>query len=121
MKLKAKFATVFLIVIILTVIPGLIETRPAVETDKHSGTIIEIQKASHYMYLLVNVDGNEFWISTIAKYLPADLAPGESIEYNGGMLIQGFNSTAMKKSFETMLLVSKIKVIRAKPDTIKKE
>ncbi len=107
--------------VMLTVIPVLIKTGPAVETDKQAGTIIEIQKASHYMYLLVNVDGKEFWISTIAKYLPADLAPGETIEYNGGMLIQGFNSIAIKKSFETMLLVSKIKVIRAKPVTIKKE
>ena len=121
MKLNAKFTIVLLIVIMLTGIAGLIETRPAVETDKQAGTVIEVQRASHYMYLLVNVEGNKFWISTIAKYLPADLAPGETIEYNGGMLIQGFNSIAMKKSFETMLLVSEIKVIRAKPDTIKKE
>jgi len=121
MKLKAKFTAVLLIAIMFTGITGLIETRSAIETDKHAGTVIEVQRASLYMYLLVNVEGNEFWISTIAEYLPTDISPGETIEYNGGMLIQGFNSVAMKKSFEIMLLVSEIKVIRAKPVTIKKE
>ncbi len=117
------YRSIMMIVLLILLIAasGLSGDKSANAAKSHTGTVIEIHRASHYMYLLVNVEGNEFWISTIAKYLPADLAPGETIEYNGGMLIQGFSSVAMKKSFETMLLVSKIKVIRANPDTIKKE
>ncbi len=82
------------------------------DTPVSVGTILETQTVSHYLYLRVRVDGREFWISTLAKYVPENTLPGDTIEYSGGMLIQGFNSIAMSKSFDTMLLVSKIKVVR---------
>jgi hypothetical protein len=101
--------------ILIIAVSGLSGEKSSPELKMHTGTVIETERASHYLYLLVNVDGDEFWISTIAKYLPEDIAKGDTIVYSGGMIIQGFNSIAMKKSFDTMLLVSKIRVARPEP------
>ncbi len=110
MNIIYKYIIIVFIIVVFAGVTGFTEGKPAVSPS--TGTIIETQRVSHYLYLLVNVEGEKFWISTIAKYLPDDIAAGDTIEYTGGMLIQGFNSVAMQKSFNTMLLVSKIKVVR---------
>lgn len=105
----------FVISIMFTGAAGFSEEQSAPGIRSHIGTVIETQKVGHYIYLLLDVEDNELWISTFAKYLPKDIAAGDKVEYAGGLLIQGFNSPSMNKSFETMLLISKIRVIRADP------
>ena len=81
-------------------------------TAVQSCTVIETQQSEHYTYLLVDRNGEQFWISTIASYLPKDIKSGDTVEYTGGLTITGFKSTSMDMTFDTMLLVSKIWVVR---------
>ena len=105
----------FVLLIMLTGATGFTEEQSAPGMESHIGTVIEIQKTEHYIYLLLDVEDNELWISTFTKYLPKDIAAGDKVEYAGGLLIQGFNSLSMNKSFEKMLLISKIRVVGADP------
>ncbi len=111
--MEYKSIILLVLLIMLTAASGLSDDKIETSDKFHKGTVKKTEPAGPYLYLLVNVDGREFWISTIAKYLPEDITPGDNIEYTGGLLIQGFNSPTTAKSFKYILLVSKIKVIRA--------
>ena len=113
--MKIKFILLFILLVLFTGVSVYTEEKPATPLKSHIGTILVTQETGPYMYLLLDVEGRELWISTIAKFLPTDITVGDKVEYAGGLLIQGFNSSSMNKSFETMLLISKIRVIR--PET----
>ena len=110
-----KSIILFVLLIMLTGAAGFAEGLSASGIKSHTGTVIETQKTEHYIYLLLDVEGKELWISTFVKYLPKDITAGDKVEYAGGLLIQGFYSPSTNRSFETMLLISKIRVIRADP------
>ncbi len=107
-----KSLIMLVLLIMLIAASGLSGDKSTPEVEFQTGTIVKTEPAGPYIYLLVNVEDREFWISTIAKYLPADIAAGDEIEYTGGMHIQGFKSPSMEKSFKSMLLVSKIRVLK---------
>ena len=115
--MKIKFILLCIIFVLFTGVSVNTEEKPETPLKSHTGTILEARKTGPYMYLLLDVEGRELWISTIAKFLPADITVGDKVEYAGGLLIQGFNSPSMNKSFETMLLISKIRVIKPEAGT----
>ncbi len=113
----ARSIIMITILILLIATSGLSGDKSEIAEKYHIGTVIRAEPAGPYIYLLVNVEGREFWISTFTKYLPEDIASGNKIEYTGGQYINGFNSPSMAKSFSSMLMVSKIRVVRSKLDS----
>jgi len=134
MKITLKIITIIILFIIQLSIPIYAEDKTAadagskIETaeerageepntkayDSRIGTVIETISAGNYIYVLLDVEGSEQWISTFARNLPPDLKTGEKVEYAGGMLIKGFESKSMKKTFDTMLLISMVRSLREK-------
>lgn len=70
----------------------------------HHVTVKEVLPTTKYVYLLVEEDGNEFWIST-SKF---EVKPGEVYFYRDGLLKNNFHSTEHNRTFEKLYLVSQL-------------
>jgi hypothetical protein len=89
---KIKFILLFIFLVLFSSVSVYTEEKPSTPLKSHTGTILVTQETGPYMYLLLDVEGRELWISTIAKFLPADITVGDKVEYAGGLLIQGFKT-----------------------------
>jgi len=67
-----------------------------------SGTVVETMDSGGYTYLLMDVDGGQYWVA--AQRLAA--AVGDSIEVRSGVLMRGFHSSTLDRTFDTIVFAS---------------
>ncbi len=122
--MKYKLIALIVLLILPLSVAGYAEEKPKSDTvkeetpiktpDSHIGTVVESIDVGNYIYILLTMGDRQQWISTFSKNLPSDLKPGEKIEYAGGMMMQGFESKSLKRTFDSMLLISKVRSLREK-------
>ena len=84
----------------------------------HIATIVELLPAGKYTYLKLDEQGKEVWIATTNKLLVTSVSIGDKLEYKGGIPMSDFKSAALQKTFESILFVSRIKVLSKSPENI---
>lgn len=97
------------------------DTAPAstavAEPQTHTGTVLESTIAGSYIYVRLQLGEEEVWISTFPEFLKVEISKGDILEYQGGIPMQNLTSKALDKTFESILLVTKVKVVEK--DSIK--
>ena len=79
---------------------------PALAMDIRSGQVLMGKHAGKYTMILVEEMGEQYWIA--ANFI--DIAPGDQIEFIGGILMRDFHSAAMNHTFPEILLVTNIRI-----------
>ncbi len=76
-------------------------------TNNNSGSglttvkVLEVEQVANYTYLLVKAKGPEYWIA-----VPTMAAqPGETYQYQGGMLMEDFESKELDRTFDKVLFL----------------
>ena len=76
-------------------------------TNNNSGSglttvkVLEVEQVANYTYLLVKAKGPEYWIA-----VPTMVAqPGETYQYQGGMLMEDFESKELDRTFDKVLFL----------------
>ncbi len=82
------------------------------------GTVLEATTAGSYTYLKVDKNGKEVWMATQPKYLKIKVVEGDKIEYLGGAPMKDFKSKALDRTFESILFISRVKVIKKNADAM---
>ena len=63
--------------------------------------VLEVEQVANYTYLLVKDKGPEYWIA-----VPTLVAqPGETYQYQGGMLMEDFESKELNRTFDKVLFL----------------
>lgn len=63
--------------------------------------VLEVEQVANYTYLLVKAKGPEYWIA-----VPTMAAqPGETYQYQGGMLMEDFESKELERTFDKVLFL----------------
>jgi hypothetical protein len=63
--------------------------------------VLEVEQVANYTYLLVKAKGPEYWIA-----VPTMVAnPGESYQYQGGMMMEDFESKELGRTFDKVLFL----------------
>ena len=63
--------------------------------------VLEVEQVANYTYLLVKAKGPEYWIA-----VPTMVAnPGETFQYQGGMLMENFESKELGRTFDKVLFL----------------
>jgi hypothetical protein len=78
----------------------------ALAQDIRSGKVMMGKHAGKYTMILVEEAGEQYWIA--ANFI--DIAPGDTIEYVGGILMRDFYSAGMNHTFPEILLVTNIRI-----------
>ena len=60
-----------------------------------------VEQVENYTYLLVKGRGPAYWIAVSST----EITPGESITYEGGMLMEDFHSEELNRTFEKVLFL----------------
>lgn len=73
-----------------------------------SGTVIAAHTAGRYTYIQLaqDPDQKEVWLAA-----GINVAVGDRIEYRGGVLMQGFHSETLNRTFDNILFVSGIRKV----------
>ena len=80
------------------------------EEKSHIGTVTFTQTAGKYTYIKLDEQGKEIWLATsISK-----VSVGDKVQYIGGLLMKDFHSRAMEKTFDFILLVTRISVLNGR-------
>lgn len=77
------------------------------EETPHVGKVTETMNAGNYTYIKLDEDGEEVWLASS----PMDVSVGERVEYIGGVPMKDFRSKSLERSFESILLITRIKVL----------
>jgi len=80
---------------------------PAPAADIRSGVVVSTAGAGQYTYIEVDEQGQTVWLA--ANHL--ELEPGDRIEFAGGVPMTGFHSKELDKTFENLLMVTKIRLV----------
>lgn len=99
--------TVRFIVALLAVLSVAVPELSAEETI-HAGTVIYTKNAGNYTYIRLKEAGREIWLATS----PIQVSVGDPIEYMGGDVMKKFESKAMKKTFDEIRFVTRIRVVK---------
>lgn len=83
------------------------------EEKSHIGTVTFTQTAGKYTYIKLDEQGKEVWLAAF----PIKVSVGDKVEYIGGILMKDFHSSAMDKTFDFILLVTRMRVL--KKDSLK--
>jgi len=86
--------------------PGL-----SAEEKVHAGTVIYAKTAGNYTYIRLKEAGKKVWLATS----PLEVSVGDPIEYTGGDVMKKFESKAMKKTFDEIRFVTRIRVVKSGP------
>ena len=63
--------------------------------------VLEVEQVANYTYLLVKAKGSEYWIA-----VPTMVAnPGETYQYQGGMMMEDFESKELGRTFDKVLFL----------------
>ncbi|MHA2099123.1 MAG: DNA-binding protein [Candidatus Kariarchaeaceae archaeon] len=69
--------------------------------ESHYGKVVEKIDAGSYSYLLINEDGNEYWIAVPTMQVEV----GEQIFFSKYMKMNNFRSETLDRTFESVLFV----------------
>ena len=81
-------------------------TGLAQEMETRSGMVVMGKHTQKYTFILIEEDNNQHWLA--ANFI--DIAPGDIIEYIGGIEMRNFYSPAMQHTFEEIILVTNIRI-----------
>lgn len=79
----------------------------------HSGTVISVKTSGNYTYIRLKEAGKKIWLATS----PMQVSVGDPIEYTGGDVMKKFESKAMKKTFDEIRFVTRIRVVKNDPQS----
>ncbi len=66
--------------------------------------VLEVEQVANYTYLLVKAKGPEYWIA-----VPTMVAnPGDTYQYQGGMMMEDFESKELGRTFDKVLFLEAI-------------
>lgn len=71
-----------------------------------TGTVAEAIHSAGYTYLRVHADGDTIWLA--APEMQVEV--GQTVGWNGGMAMQGFRSSSLDRTFETLYFVEAVTV-----------
>jgi|GEM_PF-4707881 len=77
----------------------------------HVATIIHSEYAGKYLYLELLEGGESVWIATMTRLLDTEVSEGDRIEYQGGVPLRNFRSGELNKTFESIRIITSIKVL----------
>ena len=72
-----------------------------VQALEFEGTVTETTRSAGYTYLQVQADGSTIWLA--APETPVEV--GQTVQWNGGMLMNDFHSNSLNRTFETIYFV----------------
>jgi len=81
----------------------------------HVATIIHSEYTGKYIYLELLEEGESVWIATMTRLLDRNVSEGDRIEYQGGVPLKNFRSGELNKTFESIRIITSIKVLNDKP------
>ncbi|MFH7319586.1 hypothetical protein ACHHRT_03120 [Desulfurivibrio sp. D14AmB] len=99
--MKIKTMVVITILILIVAAPAL-----AAEREIRSGKVLMGHHAGKYTFILLEENGEQHWLA--ANFI--DIAPGDIVEYAGGIEMRDFHSPAMNHTFAEILLVTNIRI-----------
>lgn len=79
----------------------------AVQALEFQGTVKETMNSAGYTYLQVEADGTMIWLA--APETPVEV--GQTVAWNGGMIMNDFHSNSLNRSFETIYFVEGVSVV----------
>lgn len=63
--------------------------------------VLEVEQVANYTYLLVKAKGPEYWIAVPTMVVQ----PGETYQYQGGMLMEDFESKELGRTFDKVVFL----------------
>ncbi|MBZ0179855.1 MAG: GW dipeptide domain-containing protein [Melioribacteraceae bacterium] len=81
-----------------------IENTKPTSTNVHACKVVEIEHTPDYTYLNVEENENTYWIAVPRL----DIKEGENVYFSRFMEMKNFESSALKKTFESVLFVEDI-------------
>jgi hypothetical protein len=101
--MKRIINTTFLIAI-LVVITGCNNKKEKMDDGMISVVVMEVEHVGSYTYMLVKEKGPEYWIAV----RPIDAEPGDIYKYKDGLVMEGFYSAQMDKTFDKVIFIDEI-------------
>lgn len=71
------------------------------------GVVAETMNAGGYTYVRVDADGKDLWLAGPQT----EIAEGDRVRWSGGMLMRGFTSNSLSRTFDEILFVNEFAVI----------
>ncbi|MFH7325813.1 hypothetical protein [Desulfurivibrio sp. C05AmB] len=99
--MNSKAMAVILALILCSFLPA-----SAAEREIKAGKVLMGKHAGKYTFILLEENGEQRWLA--ANFI--DIAPGDLVEYTGGIEMRDFHSPAMDHTFEEILLVTNIRI-----------
>ena len=76
----------------------------------NKGTVLETMDASIYTYMQVSTDKGPVWLAASKT----KVAKGDTIGYPNGNEMTNFTSKSMNRTFDKLIMVDKVKIIKKK-------
>ncbi|HUX40176.1 MAG TPA: hypothetical protein VMV83_03325 [Rectinemataceae bacterium] len=71
----------------------------------HKGTVLDVVQAGEYTYIQVNENGKQLWVATVG----AKAAKGDVIEFADAPVFPSFQSKALNRTFDNLMMVDGIR------------
>ena len=71
----------------------------------HKGTVLDVLQAGEYTYIQVNENGKQLWVATVG----AKAAKGDVIEFADAPVFPSFQSKALNRTFDNLMMVDGIR------------
>ena len=116
MKNLFKLFTVFFSVLILfsckdKEVYSVINTTASANDELHKVVINESADGGTYTYLNVEENGNKYWMA-----IPnTEVKVGDTYYYNGGMVMENFESKQLEKTFDKIIFADNIRTTEKAP------
>lgn len=110
-SVKGVFILVSIAFSLVVTSPILATETPTVADQTHTGTVLHSQTEGNYTYLKLQVADKKIWIATFPRFLKVSLNAGDKVEYTGGILMKDFESKGLNKTFDSILFITRIKVL----------
>ncbi len=78
-----------------------------VQALEFEGAVTETMNSAGYTYLQVQADGSRIWMA--APETPVEV--GQTVRWNGGMLMRDFHSNTLDRTFETIYFIESFSVL----------
>ena len=72
------------------------------------GTAAQVLSGGGYTYIQVEVEGDELWLAGPM----AEVSEGQTVSWSGGTTMVGFTSNTLERTFDEILFVEQISVVR---------
>jgi hypothetical protein len=84
------------------------QAAPAAGPASQHGKVLEATQAGMYTYIKVDSGGKELWMA--ASAVKANV--GDTVSWTGGAMMQNFTSKSMRRTFDQILFVDKVAVVK---------